>query len=110
MEMFLELALGNEKKHYKVNGFVVQGIKIDAFGGAAEGANHFINQIGARVGNPYTKPDAGAHGVFAFAHDGGDGLAMFRLDLSRRYEVLDQFFDRFPAVRSPEFRGDLFWA
>src|SRR5688572_2606096 len=59
------------------------------------------------MGNPDAEPDAGAHGRLAFFDDGGDLIAVIRLDLAGLHQVGDQFVNGLPAVGGQHLRNDL---
>src|SRR5438093_7119407 len=59
------------------------------------------------MGNPDAEPDAGAHGSLAFFDDGGDLIAVVRLDLARLHQVANQFVNGLPAVGGQHLSNDL---
>src|SRR5438046_8634688 len=59
------------------------------------------------MGNPDAEPDAGAHGGLAFFDDGGDLIAVVRLDLSGLHQVANQFVNSLPAVGGQHLSNDL---
>ena len=98
VQMLLELTLGNQEKHDKIDGLIVQGVKIDPLFGASKRSDDFLDQIGGGMGNANSEADARAHGRFALLDDRGDGLTVFSLDLAVGDEIVNQFVNRFPAV------------
>jgi len=110
VEVFLELALGNEEKHDEIDRLVVEGIEIDAFFGAPKSANDFIDEIGRGMGNTNAETDASAHRRFALFDDGGDGVVMFGFDFARGDEVVNELVDGFPAVARVHAGNNLLWA
>ena len=107
VEVFLELALGNEEKHDEFHGLVVEGVKLHAAARAAEGTDNIVDEIGGSVGNANAETDAGAHRVFALFDDGGDLVAMFGFNFAARDEQIDQFVDGLPASGSAQVGFDL---
>jgi len=97
VKVFLKLALRHKEEHDQIDGLVVERVEIDAFGGPAQSADHFGDQVGRGMGDADAKADAGAHGRLALFDDGGDGLAVFGFDLARGDEVADKFVNRVPA-------------
>src|SRR6266516_7316745 len=59
------------------------------------------------MGNPDAEPDAGAHGGLAFFDDGGDLIAVVRLDLAGLHQVANQFVNGLPAVGGQHLSNDL---
>src|SRR6266487_1178672 len=59
------------------------------------------------MGNPDAEPDPGAHGSLAFFDDGGDLIAVVRLDLARLHQVANQFVNGLPAVGGQHLSNDL---
>src|SRR5437867_4264922 len=59
------------------------------------------------MGDPDAETDAGAHGRLAFFDDGGDLIAVIRLDLAGLHQVGDQFVNGLPAVGGQHLRNDL---
>src|SRR6266550_7297131 len=59
------------------------------------------------MGNPDAEPDAGAHGRLAFFDDGGDLIAVVRLDLAGLHQVANQFVNGLPAVGGQHLSNDL---
>ena len=107
VEVFLELALGNEEKHDEVDGLVVEGVEIHAALGTAKSADDFLDEVRGGVRDADAETDARAHGGFAFLDDGGNGVAVFGLDFAGGDEVVDQLVDGQPAVGSLQFRQDI---
>ncbi len=98
MEVFLELALGDEEEHDEVDGLVVEGVEVSAVLGSAEGADDFVDEVGGGVGDSDSEPDAGAHRVLAFLDDGGDGVAVFGFNFAALDQLADQLVDGLPPV------------
>src|SRR5216117_4164936 len=59
------------------------------------------------MGNHDAEPDAGAHGSLALFDDGGDLIAVVRLDLAGLDQVIDQLVNGLPAVGGQHFSNDL---
>src|SRR5258708_29652307 len=59
------------------------------------------------MGNPNAEADAGAHGRLALFDDGGDLIAVVRLDLAGLHQVGDQFVNGLPAVGGQHLGNDL---
>src|SRR2546425_3773102 len=59
------------------------------------------------MGNPDAEPDAGAHGGLPFFDDGGDLIAVVRLDLAGLHQVANQFVNGLPAVGGQHLSNDL---
>src|SRR2546426_10685484 len=59
------------------------------------------------MGNPDAEPDACAHGGLAFFNDGGDLIAVVRLDLAGLHQVANQFVNGLPAVGGQHLSNDL---
>ena len=107
VEMFLELALRNQKQHHQMNGLIIECVEIHAFGRPAERAHYFVNQIRGSVRNADAETDAGAHGGLALLDHRGDLIAVFRLDLAALNQAIDQLIDRLPAGGSGQLGDDL---
>ncbi len=107
VKVFLKLALGHQEKHDQFDRLVIEGIEIHAAGGTSQSANDFANQIGRGMRDADAKSNARAHGPFALAHDGDDGIAMLRLDLATGNQDIDQFINGLPPVGRLELNDDL---
>lgn len=107
VKMLLKLTLGHEKEHDEVYRLIIEGVEVDALFGSPQCADDFRNQRGGGVRNPDAEPDARAHGFLAFLDHFRDGGLMFRLDFSRRDEIVDQFVNRLPTVGGLQIREDL---
>src|SRR6266498_2784711 len=59
------------------------------------------------MGNPDAEPDPGAHGSLAFFDDGGDLIAVVRLDLAGLHQVANQFVNGLPSVGGQHLSNDL---
>src|SRR6266853_996558 len=59
------------------------------------------------MGNPDAESDAGAHGRLAFFDDGGDLIAIVRLDFAGLHQVVDQCVNGLPAVGGQHLSNDL---
>src|SRR2546427_8113259 len=57
--------------------------------------------------NPDAEPDAGAHGRLAFFDNGGDLIAVVRLDLAGLHQVVNQFVNGLPAVGGQQLGNNL---
>src|SRR5687768_14348553 len=51
MQVFLKLALRHEEEHYQVNRLIIEGIEVYSLSRPAKRTDHFVNQIGRRMGN-----------------------------------------------------------
>ena len=107
VKMFLELTLGNEKKHDEIYRLIVEGIKVDPFLRATQRTDDFRDQIGGGVRDADAESDAGAHRSLALLYDCGDGLAMLRLNFSGGYQIVDEFINRLPTVGCLQICEDL---
>jgi len=82
VKMLLELTLRHQKERDQLHGLVVQGIEVEPFARAAEGAGDLVDEVGGGVG------DADAENrcrllieMSRFLHGGGDGLTVLWFDL-----------------------------
>ena len=107
VEVFLELSLRHEEEHGEVDRLIIERFEIDPLRGASENSHHVADQIGGGMGNADAEADSGAHGCFAFADDGGDGVAIFGFNFAGGDQVGDQFVNRFPAGGGLEVGDDL---
>jgi hypothetical protein len=78
------------------------------FLGAAQRADHFLDQIRRGMGNADAEADARAHGGFALFDHRHDGLAMLGLDFAGLDQLLHQFVNGLPAIGGRQIGEDRF--
>src|SRR6266508_2831865 len=86
MEVFLKLALRNEKKHDEFDGLIVERVEVNSFPGAAKRAHHLIDQVRGGVWDADAEPNPCAHRRFPLLDHGGDLVAVVSLDFACRHE------------------------
>jgi hypothetical protein len=107
VEVLLKLALRDEEKHDEIDRLIVEGVELNSFAGAAEGADDFADKIGGGVGNADPETDSGAHRGFSLFDDGSDGVLVFLFDFAGGNEVIDELINDFPAILCLEVGEDL---
>lgn len=98
----LELIFGDDEEDDEFDGMVIEGVEFEAFEGATEGGDDFLDAIGGGVGDGDSEADARAHGFFALADGAEDGFAIFGGELFLGDEEIDEFSDGAPAFLGDE--------
>ena len=107
-EMGLELVLWHYEEDDEADRGVVEGLELDAVGGAAKRGDDVFHPVRGGVGDGDAEADAGAHGFLAGAEGAEDRLLVLGLDLPLGDQQLHQFHDGAPALGGFHFREYLF--
>ena len=107
-EMGLKLVLGDDEEDDEADGGVVEGLELDAMGGAAKGGDDAAHAVRRGVRDGDAKADAGAHGLLAGAEGAEDGLLVARPDFVLGNEEFDQLHDGAPPLGGFHFGKYLF--
>ena len=105
--MGLELVLRHHEEHDEEDGFAVEGIELDADGGAPESGYDLADLRGGGVRDRDAEADAGAHGFLALTDGFEDGLLVGAIDFAGCHKAVNQLLDGLPAFLGSHLGDDL---